>query len=242
MTLKQIFDLLSQGELSQIHLGGTQGIDESNWERVLGAVNLGLTELHKRFPLRREQVVLQMQEGQLRYTLDVKHAVSNRENPTVTKYLIDSAANPFIGRVLKIYKVFDASGCELKLNSVGDAFDQAHSTVRTPSYNTLILPTMLPVQALTVEYLGNHPLLVKEQGYFNLEDVAVELPDTHLTALLYFVASRLFNPAGLSGNTAFHEGNNYEQKFEAECMRLENDGYENSEQEENSRLRRNGWV
>lgn len=242
MTLKQIFDLLSQGELSQIHLGGTQGIDESNWERVLGAVNLGLTELHKRFPLRREQVVLQMQEGQLRYTLDVKHAVSNRENPTVTKYLIDSAANPFIGRVLKIYKVFDASGCELKLNRVGDAFDQAHSTVRTPSYNTLILPTMLPVQALTVEYLGNHPLLVKEQGYFNLEDVAVELPDTHLTALLYFVASRLFNPAGLSGNTAFHEGNNYEQKFEAECMRLENDGYENSEQEENSRLRRNGWV
>lgn len=242
MTLKQIFDLLSQGELSQIHLGGTQGIDESNWEMVLGAVNLGLTELHKRFPLRREQVVLQMQEGQLRYTLDVKHAVSNRENPTVTKYLIDSAANPFIGRVLKIYKVFDASGCELKLNRVGDAFDQAHSTVRTPSYNTLILPTMLPVQALTVEYLGNHPLLVKEQGYFNLEDVAVELPDTHLTALLYFVASRLFNPTGLSGNTAFHEGNNYEAKFEAECMRLENDGYENSEQEENSRLRRNGWV
>ena len=242
MTLKQIFDLLSQGELSQIHLGGTQGIDESNWERVLGAVNLGLTELHKRFPLRREQVVLQMQEGQLRYTLDVKHAVSNRENPTVTKYLIDSAANPFIGRVLKIYKVFDASGCELKLNRVGDAFDQAHSTVRTPSYNTLILPTMLPVQALTVEYLGNHPLLVKEQGYFNLEDVAVELPDTHLTALLYFVASRLFNPTGLSGNTAFHEGNNYEAKFEAECMRLENDGYENAEQEENSRLHRNGWV
>ena len=242
MTLKQIFDLLSQGELSQIHLGGTQGIDESNWERVLGAVNLGLTELHKRFPLRREQVVLQMQEGQLRYTLDVKHAVSNRENPTATKYLIDSAANPFIGRVLKIYKVFDAKGCELKLNRLGDAFDQAHNTVRTPSYNTLILPTMLPVQTLTVEYLGNHPLLVKEQGYFNLEDVTVELPDTHLTALLYFVASRLFNPTGLSGNTAFHEGNNYEAKFEAECIRLENDGYENSEQEENCRLRRNGWV
>ena len=242
MTLKQIFDLLSHGELSQISLGGTNGIDETNWERVLGAVNLGLTELHKRFPLRREQVILQMQEGQLRYTLDVKHAVSNRENPTATKYLIDSAADPFIGRVLKIEKVFDAGGCELKLNRLGDAFDQAHSTVRTPSYNTLILPTLLPVQALTIEYRGNHPLLVKERGYFNLEDVAVELPDTHLTALLYFVASRLFNPTGLSGNTAFHEGNNYEAKFEAECQRLEFEGYENSEQEENSRLRRNGWV
>lgn len=242
MTLQQIFDLLSHGELSQISLGGTNGIDESNWERVLSAVNLGLTELHKRFPLRREQVVLQMQEGQLRYTLDVKFAVSNRENPTVTKYLIDSAADPFLGRVLKIEKVFDASGCELNLNRLGDAFDQAHSTVRTPSYNTLILPTMLPVQALTVEYRGNHPLLVKEQGYFNLGDVTVELPDTHLTALLYFVASRLFNPTGLSGNTAFHEGNNYEAKFEAECQRLEFEGYEISEYEENTRLRRNGWV
>ena len=242
MTLQQIFDLLSHGELSQIDLGGTNGIEESNWDRVLSAINLGLTELHKRFPLRSEQVVLQMQEGQLRYTLDVKFAVSNQANPTVTKYLIDSAADPFLGRVLKIEKVFDASGCELNLNRLGDSFDQAHSTVRTPSYNTLILPTLLPVQALTIEYRGNHPLLVKSQGYFNPGDVTVELPDTHLTALLYFVASRLFNPTGLSGNTAFHEGNNYEAKFEAECQRLEDDGYENGEHEENSRLRRNGWV
>lgn len=242
MTLQQIFDLLSHGELSQIDLGGTNGIEESNWDRVLSAVNLGLTELHKRFPLRREQVVLQMQGGQLRYTLDVKFAVSNLGNPTVTKYLIDSVADPFLGRVLKIEKVFDASGCELNLNRLGDTFDQAHSTVRTPSYNTLILPTLLPVQALTIEYRGNHPLLVKAQGYFNPGEVTVELPDTHLTALLYFVASRLFNPTGLSGNTAFHEGNNYEAKFEAECQRLEFEGYENSEQEENSRLRRNGWV
>ena len=242
MTLQQIFDLLSHGELSQIDLGGTNGIEESNWERVLSAVNLGLTELHKRFPLRREQVVLQMQEGQLRYTLDVKFAVSNLGNPTTTKYLIDSTADPFLGRVLKIEKVFDASGCELNLNRLGDTFDQAHSTVRTPNYNTLILPTLLPVQALTIEYRGNHPLLIKTQGYFNPGEVTVELPDTHLTALLYFVASRLFNPTGLSGNTAFHEGNNYDQKFEAECQRLEFEGYENSEQEENSRLRRNGWV
>ena len=242
MTLQQIFDLLSQGELSQISLGGTNGIDESNWERVLNAINLGLTELHKRFPLRREQVVLQMQEGQLRYALDVKFAVSNTESTEPIKYLVDTLDDPFIGRVLKIEKIFDAKGCELALNRLGDSFDQAHSTVRTPNFNTLILPTLLPVQSLTVEYLGNHPLLVKEVGYFDLKAVEVELPDTYLTALLYFVASRLFNPIGLSGNTAFHEGNNYEGKFEAECQRLEDDGYENGEKEENSRLRRNGWV
>lgn len=242
MTLQQIFDLLSHGELSQISLGGTNGIDESNWERVLSAVNLGLTELHKRFPLRREHVLLQMQEGKIRYTLDRQYAVSNRESREAVKYLIDSAADPFLGRVLKIEKVFDAAGCELLLNRIGDVFDQANTTVRTPTFNTLLLPLLLPVQQLTVEYRGNHPLLVKEQGYFNLSEVTVELPDTHLTALLYFVASRLFNPTGLSGNTAFHEGNNYEQKFEAECQRLEFEGYENSEQEENSRLRRNGWV
>ena len=85
-------------------------------------------------------------------------------------------------------------------------------------------------------------MLVKEAGYFNLSEVVVELPDTHLTALLYFVASRLFNPTGLSGNTAFHEGNNYDAKFEAECERLGDKGYENAEVEDNSRLRRNGWV
>lgn len=242
MNLKMIFDLLSHSELSQVSIGGTNGIDESNWERVLSAVNLGLTELHKRFLLREEEVVLQMQPNQVRYLLDVKYAQSNRESFGVTKYLLDSAGDPFLGRVLKVERVYDAEGCELMLNRGGDSLDLLHRSIRTPVFNVLVLPTELPLQQLRVVYRGNHPLLVKEQGYFQLEEVEVHLPDTHLDALLCYVAHRLFNPTGLSGNTGFHEGNNYFQKFEAACALLENGEYRNVEKEENYRLYRNGWV
>ena len=115
-------------------------------------------------------------------------------------------------------------------------------SIRTPIFNVLVLPPDLLVQNLRVVYRGNHPLLVKELGYFNLEEVEIELPDTHLDALLCYVAARLFNPTGLSGNTGFHEGNNYMSKFEAACALLENDGFENQENQENYRLHRNGWV
>lgn len=242
MNLKMIFDLLSHSELSQVSIGGTNGIDESNWERVLSAVNLGLTELHKRFLLREEEVVLQMQPNQVRYLLDVKYAQSNRESFGVTKYLLDSAGDPFLGRVLKVERVYDAEGCELMLNRGGDSLDLLHRSIRTPVFNVLVLPPELPLQQLRVVYRGNHPLLVKEQGYFQLEEVEVHLPDTHLDALLCYVAHRLFNPTGLSGNTGFHEGNNYFQKFEAACALLESGEYRNVEKEENYRLYRNGWV
>lgn len=242
MNLKMIFDLLSHSELSQVSIGGTNGIDESNWERVLSAVNLGLTELHKRFLLREEEVVLQMQPGQVRYLLDMKHAVANRESFGVTKYLLDSVADPFLGRVLKVERVYDAEGTELMLNRGGDALDLLHRSIRTPVFNVLVLPPELPLQQLRVVYRGNHPLLVKEQGYFQLEEVEVSLPDTHLDALLCFVAARLFNPTGLSGNTGFHEGNNYYQKFEAACAMLDNADYRNVEKEENYRLHRMGWA
>lgn len=105
-----------------------------------------------------------------------------------------------------------------------------------------MLPAQLPLQQLRVVYRANHPKIVKEVGYFNLEEVTFELPETHLEALLYYVASRMLKPGGLSGNTVFHEGNNYWQKFEAACQALEDKDYRNLESEQNYRLLRNGWV
>lgn len=243
MQLQEIFDQLSQSELSQLNLGGEgSGINESNWEKVLTQVNRGLTELHKRFMLREGRVTLAMQEGLRAYLLDPKHAVSTPAQAGITKYLLDSGDEPFTGDLLKVEKVLTADGEELLLNVNGAYWDQSQRSVRTPTYNRLILPSDLAVQELTVVFRADHPRLVKTPGYFNLADVEVELPRSHSEALLYFVASRLFSPMGLSGNTAYHEGNNYQGMFETACQLLENQDYQQKESEENCRLHKKGWV
>ena len=53
MKLKEVFDQLTYGELSQLSIGGqAQGeITEENYARVVAHVNLGLSAIYKRFHL-----------------------------------------------------------------------------------------------------------------------------------------------------------------------------------------------
>ena len=48
MKLREIFEHLAYSELSQLNVGDTSLglINESNYDKVLSAVNLGLTALH----------------------------------------------------------------------------------------------------------------------------------------------------------------------------------------------------
>jgi hypothetical protein len=67
----------------------------------------------------------------------------------------------------------------------------------------------------------------------------VNLPVTHLEPLLYFVASRIMNPVGASGE--FHEGNNYAAKYEQACQQLEMHGFSLNTQASRDQFERNGW-
>lgn len=62
MTILQIIELAKNGELKQLAL------KEDNTS-ILGYLNLGLIELYKRFPLKVEEVVIELHDGQDIYTL-----------------------------------------------------------------------------------------------------------------------------------------------------------------------------
>jgi len=222
MKLSEIFDQLSYGELAQISMGGVgdSGINESNWERILASVNLGLTELHSRFLLKEGTVIVPLVSG-------------------TSTYVMNGAAIPQ-GDLLKIERVYDAEGVELPLNAGGNSYDPLYIGCKTPNYNTLVVPPAVTAGPLTVVYRARHPTIVKELGYFAADQVEVELPESHLNALLMFVASRIMNPIGM--NQEFHEGNNYAAKFEQACLLLEQHNLRVDVVEENSRLYRNGWV
>ena len=71
-------------------------------------------------------------------------------------------------------------------------------------------------------------------------ETEIELPYSHLEALLYFIASRVHNPIGMANE--FHAGNSWAAKYEHECVRLEQLNLRVDQGEDNTNFCRNGWI
>lgn len=224
MKLSEIFTQLSYGELSQISLGSSEmgGIDEGNYPRLLAHINLGLLALYKRFPLKEGRTVLTLQPGVLTYSLGTEN-------------------------VLKVERIYTEQGWELGLNDEADpyaCFTPSAHLLRVPAEvaaRRMDLPDHLKTSTLEVVYRAGHPLLALDSlGYLDPEQVEVELPYSHLEPMLYYVASRVNNPMGMSNE--FHAGNSYYAKYEAACQQLELQNLRVDQGAQNTRLDRNGWV
>lgn len=216
MTLEDIFDGLTYGELSQMHIGGAEeeGITPENRYRMISHISLGLSNLHKRFLLREAESVVYRIGAITSYTLDI----------------------PDLLRVLRVY---DAEGNELVMNDA-----TCDESVFTPAFNILRVPPEVPEGNLKIVYQADHPAIGAREASKTPERVKINLPRTHLEPLLLFVASRIMNPIGAinMGQSSFHEGNNYAQKYEQACRALEMEGYQVSNSPEKTRFERAGFV
>lgn len=241
MKLTEIFTQLAVGEFSQLALGGNGSgeIPPESYPKLIPHVNLALTALHKRFPLKEGSLSVQLIVGRLSYPLKPDYAVSNRRSRETDRFILDTSTEPFIEDVLKIERVYNAAGKELGLNDESDS-----ASVFTPTATTLKVPSAMVIgpspDLVRVVYRANHKKLVMGLSGFDPDRVEVELPDSHLEAFLYYVASRVHNPIGLSNE--FHAGNNYAAKYEQSCMELELKNLRVDQGSQNTRLERNGWV
>lgn len=247
MKLKEILDQLRVGELSQISVGGLDAgvIGATNWGTLHPHINLGLAALYKRFNLKEGRVVLALQPDQIQYSLHSRYAVSNLASFEAVKYIKDTLAAPFKDDINKIEHVYTDDGLELTLNDAADPY-----TLTTPSAIGLRVPkTMvstgldtpdyLKTTNLEVVYRAAHPKVGLPEDV-DPEDYELELPYSHLEALLLFIASRVHNPIGMANE--FHAGNSYAQKYEMECQRLEMLNLAIDQGNSSDRLYRNGWV
>lgn len=247
MNLKTIFEQLAYGPLSQARIGGEeQGvINEANARQILGHVNLGLTSLYRRFLLKQGKTVVALQPNQTTYVLSSRFAVANIRSREPVRHILDDAFNPFKDDVLKIDEVL-ANDYPLPLNQSIELY-----SCSTPTMSTLevpieivnqssVLPEEFKTDRLTVKYRARHPDLVLPIGMYAPERIQVELPDSHLEALLWYVASLVHNPIGMTNE--FHAGNSYMAKYEAACLELENRGLRIDTAQNNQRFRNNGWV
>jgi hypothetical protein len=248
MYLQEVFNQLSEGELTQTNLGT---VTEDKWSRVVNHINLGLGDLFKRFFLREGRLKMQLISGQTTYPLDVKYAAANTRSRIgeASRFILDSAAARFAGDVLKVEKVLTEDGFELGFNSATSRWPIKVTDTAPPTllvHTDIVeqasdLPEEMRTSLLEVVYRARHPKIDIEAAGFDPERYEVKLPDSHLQALLYYVASRALGPVGM-GQAEGVSSAGYWQRYEAECAQLTLAGVQIDQSEGYDKLRDRGFV
>ena len=214
MKLSEVFEYLTAGELSQLAIGGAENgsVDPTDYAKLITHINLGLTALYTRFNLKEQETSLALV-------------------PSTRVYVLTPAD------LIKVERIYDANGNEWALNDEGNIL-----ACRSLSSHSLQVPPELAATGgiIRVAYRANHPRIEMAYGYIDPEATSLDLPYSHLAALLYFVGSRCHNPVGMQNE--FHAGNSYYAKYEAECARLESANLDTDKGGEYNRIRANGWV
>jgi hypothetical protein len=234
MTLAEILEQLTYGELSQLAMGGwDDGIRREDLPKVLAHINLGLKELYKRFWLSSKEVLVQLHDHIQVYTLDKHYAATNTLSPAKEKYIIDSVYQPFQNDLLKIEQVFNENGELMYLNDLTEPW-----SLFTPSYNQLQVPFPEHHNILLVHYRASHPKIELRPDE-DPKDVQVMLPEGLLEPLLLYVGYRAF---GSLTSVPDAESSVYLQKFENSVQNALKAGLQISTCYGNMRLDNQGWV
>lgn len=247
MKLKEIFDQLTYGELSQLSIGGSElgAIQAKDYDRILAHINLAMTALHKRFNLKESNVLLELQPGRTLYPIKTAFAVTAKSKETI-RFLKDSVDMPFKDNVHKIERVYTDKGVELSINDQEDPYSLSTPQVtmlRVPASlvtNPVDFPENLITKNLDIYYRANSLPIVTDDGDLDPEDVEVDLPYAYLEPLLLYVASRIHTPTGMTNE--FNMGNNYYAKYEAACQDLENFDLDVDQVSQPNRLGNKGFV
>lgn len=236
LTLQDIFEQLTYGELAQLSVGGadTGGIQVKDYPKVISHINMGLTALYTRFPLRIKELTLQQHEQITLYKLDYAFAQSNTESTEAIKYIIDTANAPFLDDVLRINTAFDELGNEVQIND-----EDSNTSIFTPDYDTIQIPYPINTSAYFFTYRARHPKIPLDT--LDPASVNVDIPIYLLEALLTYVVGRVLTSKG--GTDGLTESGTYLNKFEALCRQVEEHNLMNSSSSEtNTKLDDNGWT
>ena len=248
MKLKDVYDQLAYSELKHIVLGSgnidsTDGMSTDSFTKLFPLVQLGLTDLHKKFLLREKEFFIDLQAGQVSYNLVMDVAQANVKAKALIKY-IDDTLDPFeddFMRVEKIYGVLDKERYVIPFN-----IRDNDESIRSPRHGLLVIPDepdkalwLKETTRLRVVYRADHPSLAKYQATSPM-NTDIYLPPAFLQALVYYIAARVLNSQGPTAE--FHEGNNYLSKYEAEIHDLKEENYDADAIIEHTKLEMRGFI
>lgn len=207
-------------------------IEPDKKEYILEFINEGLTRLHSRFPLKTNNVFVEMREGRTEYPLLARYSFMGFD-PALAQYpfIMDSASNPFKEDVIKILMVYDSEGQRRGLND-----NHNPHGLFTPRPDTLQCIRPRQCEVLTVTYQAKHPTVTVDG-----ENQEIDLPDTLLPALKYWVAYSYYT--GLNTAESTGKAAEYLQMYESICGEVKDyDLGSSSESSTNTLFERRGWI
>lgn len=250
MFLNEVHEQLCAAELSKLFDGDGDKLKPESLPKINTIIQGGINDLNKKFAIRENEILVRPVLGKEIYELIPANALSSG-NPDA--FIIDEASNPFLGDIMQIFRITDAYGQSLWLNTdmaqvvpVDNVFGKhpsmfVHSGVNMTAYNTLRLPKENELGDILVQYKAK---MKPMDTSLAPEDTYIDLPDHFLNALVLYVASRKYNPMGAEtiGRGMFHEGNNYWSKYQEEVNELKANLGSIASTGETTNFIRNGWV
>ena len=250
MFLSEVHEQLCAAEFSKLVEGDGVALKPESLPKINAVIQAGINDLNKKFSIRENEVLVRTVAGKEVYELIPANAVSSN-NPDA--FIIDSPSDPFAGDIMQIFRITDATGKSLWLNTdvaclvsndnfFGNRpsiFD--YSGVNMLSYNTLKLHGNSVLGDILVQYKAKmKPMDLS----LDPKDIYIDLPDHFINALVLYVASRRYNPMGAEtiGRGMFHEGNNYWSKYQEEVADLKANLGSIASTGETTNFIRNGWV
>jgi|TARA_R110000851_G_scaffold316013_2_gene478876 hypothetical protein len=192
MKAEEIIELALNSELKQLKIGQEP-------LTVLGYLNMGILEIHKRFNLIQQEAILTMVADKVSYFLD----------GTDTDVAIDLSRNSF----LKVDEIYDYDGQLLLLND-----EMTASSLSTPEYNVIDIPSVAatPTQALSIIYRATPNFLLSVKA-------VIPLPLQFTEALLCYIGYRAHGSLK-TGDRQAPGDDKYYKKFVNSCNQIKADG------------------
>ena len=234
ITLNDVLTDLTYGEFQHLKVGNfhpqqhDSEPDPRAYAQLTRHVNKALTAIFTRFPLRWQEVDIQLSEEITDYLLHPDYTTSTGTAPVL--YIMDTVMEPFQDNVAKIEEVYDEEGNLLHMNDIDEPL-----SVFTPRNNLIQVPWPNDFNMISVMYRALHPKIEYAYG-MDPTTIELELPEQFMEPLLFYVAARYM--ATLPGQ----EGPSFYSKYNAQMEYLNAMGLYPQSEQSNSRFTRRGFV
>ena len=232
MKLSKIFETLAASEVFTYEMADEGGdILPRYRRRITTLINSGLSDLYQRFSIKEGVLDLEVTE-------DVQH------------YVLSADVLELLRMTTPEGKVYNLNSVTSSLTSTTGPYGNVSPHSSNPSlchasYNELFFSHVPCPGVYHIVYKGDATHIGLD-GIETIDPKTVEipLPMTYLNALCYYVAAKVYNPAGAESvaRSMFHEGNNWRSMYEEECNRLKANLAGAKSFNEVSNFTRGGWV
>jgi len=236
LKLKDLFTLLAAGDLSNVSLGRDSygEINETEYPKVIGAINLGLVELCKRFRLLENELLLHVTPATSLYYLRDANVVGLVPSPTRYIELLSGQSSV---NIIEVTGVFDSAGNEIIINN-------RHTTpsIVQAATDTLRFSGLTAATTYNVVYQA-HPDKIDLNTAYSSETCILPVPDAVIEPLMFYVAHRIYKPGGVNNSAANADKSaGYQQQYELSCQKIEllGLGIQNCDSEDTFAAK--GWV